>query len=282
MAAFTTDEAQSIWNKNASVYAKLISGTTRQIAEAALKSLPPLTSSARILDSACGPGVVTELILEQAAAAGIHQPPRITAIDFSQAMVDQVKAKKEARGWSTVDPAVLDATELRGLPDGAFDAVIMNFGLFMLPRADLGAAEIRRVLKPGGVAIVTTWKVSAPIVALLQAAGEVAPEHLDRVWPFDRAWFTAEKLRDTLVEGGGFGPASVEVSLATTVWKSDSVDEFVEALDSPFFEQVRRGWTVEQLANWRPALRKVAGEPHKDGTVTRDMIAWVGVATKDA
>ncbi len=42
-------------------------------------------------------------------------------------------------------------------PDGAFDAVVCQFGVMFFPDKARAFAEARRVLKPGGVFVFNVW-----------------------------------------------------------------------------------------------------------------------------
>jgi SAM-dependent methyltransferase len=53
--------------------------------------------------------------------------------------------------WQELDPQALP------YPDGAFDAVRSAFGAALAPRARQTAAELVRVVRPGGVVAVAAW-----------------------------------------------------------------------------------------------------------------------------
>jgi SAM-dependent methyltransferase len=57
--------------------------------------------------------------------------------------------------WDRVDGNVADASALP-FPNATFDAVVASHMLYHLPRPSDGVAEVARVLRPGGVAIVAT------------------------------------------------------------------------------------------------------------------------------
>jgi SAM-dependent methyltransferase len=97
----------------------------------------------RLLDIACGTG----LAAGAAAAAGA----RVTAIDFSPAMIVM------ARG---LHPAVnFQAADAEALPfgDASFDAVVSNFGVHHFEHPQRAMAEAARVLRPGGTFAFTIW-----------------------------------------------------------------------------------------------------------------------------
>lgn len=104
----------------------------------------------RVLDEATGPGYVAAVAAARGAA--------VTAGDFSAAMVAETR-----RRHPELDVRVADAEALP-FADGAFDAVIMNFGVLHLAQPDLAFAEAHRVLRPGGRFAFTVW--TAPEVSV--------------------------------------------------------------------------------------------------------------------
>ena len=103
---------------------------------------------ARVLEVAAGTGVVT-----RAMAAALPESVAIVATDLNQAMLDQASAVGTRRA---VDWRQADAMQLP-FPDGAFDAVVCQFGVMFFPDKPRAFAEARRVLKPGGLFLFNVW-----------------------------------------------------------------------------------------------------------------------------
>jgi demethylmenaquinone methyltransferase/2-methoxy-6-polyprenyl-1,4-benzoquinol methylase len=79
---------------------------------------------------------------------------RIVGVDFSRAMIALGAAKIErARLAGRVQLQVAPAEALP-FPDGSFDSVTVAFGLRNVPDRPRGLREMRRVLRPGGRAVV--------------------------------------------------------------------------------------------------------------------------------
>jgi ubiquinone/menaquinone biosynthesis C-methylase UbiE len=274
----TTPEMNSHFESQAALYEKMAGGATRRIAEKCLQYLPPLTSATRILDNASGPGIVTRLLLDTAAEQGVHPPPLITAVDLAPSMIAQLDAQRQACSWTTVSSHVRDSAHLDGLlADEAFEAVVMNFALFALPDAVCGAREMWRVLKPGGgVAVVTTWKRSMPVELLERTIKAIRPQDEAKVFPISREWLKAEKVRDTMLDGGF---ANVTVTEERTVWINDSRDELVDALTGPFWQRIWAEWNEEEKARLRPEMMKLLDTPEGE-RVELEMVAWICVAVK--
>ncbi|MGD9572889.1 MAG: class I SAM-dependent methyltransferase [Thermoleophilia bacterium] len=104
-----------------------------------------------VLDVACGPG-----------GAGIAAAPRVapggTVVlsDIAPAMVATAVERAAAAGLTGVTGHVADMEDL-GLPDASADVVLCREGLMFAADTGRAAAEIARVLRPGGRAAVAVW-----------------------------------------------------------------------------------------------------------------------------
>jgi len=90
----------------------------------------------RVLDLACGPGLVA------AAAVGRRALP--VGLDFSSAMIALARADHPGIRFEEGDAEVLP------FADEAFDAVVANFGIHHVAEPNRALTEARRVLRPGG------------------------------------------------------------------------------------------------------------------------------------
>ena len=108
----------------------------------------------RVLEAACGTGIVTRRLLDRMRGHGV-----LVATDLNEAMI------AHGRSHISADPGLLewqtaDATKLP-FPDGSFDAVVCQFGLMFCPDKAAGVREAFRVLKPGGRYLFNVWDVMA-------------------------------------------------------------------------------------------------------------------------
>jgi ubiquinone/menaquinone biosynthesis C-methylase UbiE len=130
-------------------------------------ALAPTPAGARLLDVAAGPGTLTLL----AAEAGCS----LAAIDFSPQMVTNLKRRLNGAQLGA-DVRLGDG---QALPwgDAEFDAAFSMFGLMFFPDRAKGFAELYRVLKPGGVAVVSSWAPFHGIFKSVMAAmREILPD----------------------------------------------------------------------------------------------------------
>jgi ubiquinone/menaquinone biosynthesis C-methylase UbiE len=150
----------------------------------------PLQGAQRVLDLGCGVGTLLPRLQEVAPSAVI------VGLDRAEGMV--------ALGPRDFPLLVGDATNLP-FAEGSFDAVVMAFVLFHLPRPATGLTEARRVLRPGGRIGLLTWgnerysRAWTQWVAELDAAG--AAEFTEKL-----SWHefvnTPEKLKKELHAAG--------------------------------------------------------------------------------
>jgi ubiquinone/menaquinone biosynthesis C-methylase UbiE len=130
-------------------------------------AMAPTPPGARLLDVAAGPGTLTLL-----AAESGHS---LSAIDFSPQMVTNLKRRLNGAQLGA-DVRLGDG---QALPwgDAEFDAAFSMFGLMFFPERARGFSELYRVLKPGGVAVVSSWAPFEGIFKSIMAAmREVLPE----------------------------------------------------------------------------------------------------------
>ncbi|HEY6880250.1 MAG TPA: methyltransferase domain-containing protein [Polyangiales bacterium] len=150
--------ASSTWDLVADTYEDEIVPAFRTFAGELLDRVPP---GARAIDVAAGPGTLSFL----AAARGAS----VDAIDFSPRMIEQLRARLRAEP-TTIVPWVGDGMALP-YADASFDAGYSQFGLMFFPDRARGLHELRRVLKPGARAAITSWAPLAHNAVLSEVVG---------------------------------------------------------------------------------------------------------------
>jgi ubiquinone/menaquinone biosynthesis C-methylase UbiE len=102
-----------------------------------------LRSGERVLDVACGTGVVARLAATRVGATG-----RVAGLDLNAGMLAVARSLPPPRGasidWCEGDVAALP------FPDAAFDVAFCQLGLQFFPDRPAALAEIRRTLADGG------------------------------------------------------------------------------------------------------------------------------------
>lgn len=135
------------WNLVADAYAAELVPIFERFAREALR-LAALPASPRIIDAAAGPGTLSLL----AAAGGA----RVTAVDFSPAMIAHLRQRSEAAGLTAIDARLGDCQALP-FDDESYDGAFSMFGLMFFPNRAAGFRELRRVLRPQGRLVVSSW-----------------------------------------------------------------------------------------------------------------------------
>lgn len=79
----------------------------------------------------------------------VGETGKVTGIDFTEAMTEKARINNEKLGYNNVE-FIQGDIEAMPLPDKAFDVVISNCVLNLVPDKEKAFKEIYRVLKPGG------------------------------------------------------------------------------------------------------------------------------------
>jgi ubiquinone/menaquinone biosynthesis C-methylase UbiE len=98
-----------------------------------------IKSSDRVLDVACGTGV-----LAREAAARTGQSGRVAGLDPHAGMLAVARGVSPAIDWQE------GTAEALPFPDHAFDAVVCQFGIMFFPDRDKAIREMLRVMVPAG------------------------------------------------------------------------------------------------------------------------------------
>jgi SAM-dependent methyltransferase len=205
------------WQRAAGKYDAAWSGLVRPF-------IPPLlhatrvTSGARLLDVACGPGYVAE------AAYALGAIP--TGLDFSSEMIRLAVARNPQIEFREGDAQALD------FDDDAFDVIVMNFGLLHLSRPEAAFAEACRVVRPGGWYGFTVW-AEPDLSTGARIVGEAVNAHADLDVPLPEgpdyyAYGNPEDCRFTL-KRAGFDPASLVFQSVTVEWEVPSASFIIES-----------------------------------------------------
>lgn len=104
-----------------------------------------------VLDIATGRGAVLFPIAE-----GVGPLGKVVGIDISQQMILETSKDAIKRNMPWIELHCMDAEKL-DFPDNSFDRVFCGFALFFLPSLLSALLEFKRVLKSGGLLVVSTW-----------------------------------------------------------------------------------------------------------------------------
>lgn len=135
----------------------------------------------RVLDVACGTGLIARLAADRVGPTGA-----VTGVDVAPDMIDVAAATPAPRA-PDIDWQVGDAARLP-LPDGSCDVVMCQMGLMFVEDPPGAVAEMGRVLAAGGRLVVNT---PGPIQPAFEAMERAIMEHISpQLGGFVRAVFS--------------------------------------------------------------------------------------------
>ena len=120
-------------------------------------SLGALRPGEDVLDIGCGAGMDTLIAAQMVGPSGT-----VTGIDVTPAMAAKARRSVAEMGLTTVTIVEGSAEELP-FPDAAFDVVISNGVIDLIPDKDAVFSEIARVLRPGGRIQVADVTIQRPV-----------------------------------------------------------------------------------------------------------------------
>lgn len=138
------------WDKAADHYERFWQAQLAPAQELLLE-LAALQAGERVIEVACGTGLVTFPAARAVGAAGA-----VLATDISDAMVAHVAEAANELVLDNVTTRRADAEAL-GVPDASFDVALCALGLMYVPDPFAAVREMRRALRPGGRAVVAVW-----------------------------------------------------------------------------------------------------------------------------
>jgi SAM-dependent methyltransferase len=200
------------------------------------------SAGADLLDVACGTGNSALLAAKRGA--------RVVASDFEPSMLTTA-AQRASDSGVDVEWVTADATALP-FEDGSFDLAISVFGVMFAP-ADPAAAELARVLRPAGRAVITTWIPAGPIAATGRKVAEALKQRRpDAMSPPSPEWGSAEGVVDLLARHG-LDAAAVPHELT---FSADSAEAWVSLneRDTALWVMAREAMSEEEWSALRSEL----------------------------
>lgn len=147
MSEVTDSHSTSIRDEFAHQADAFARSPTMSLAETldAVVELVPEDSTARWVEVACGPGLISRAMASRVGS--------VQGLDLTPAMVEKARAEAAAARVDNVSFQVGDATAL-DLAADSFDGAVTRFSLHHIPAPVRVLEEMRRVVKPGGLVIV--------------------------------------------------------------------------------------------------------------------------------
>ncbi len=233
--------------------------------------LPHLSPGMRLLDCGCGLGSITVGLAEVVA------PGEVVGIDVERQVLDMAQRSLGERGLGNISFAVADVYHLP-FPDASFDAAFAHTLLVHLREPRRALEEIRRVLKPGGVAGVSDpdfgTHVRTPSTPLLDQLGALLIRAMEQK---GGSPMYARHQRRLLLEAG-FARAEASaraVARGTPEVTRSAPDRIIGRLRPTILEQ---GWADEEtLDAMAEELRAWGERPDSfSAFLFCEAVGWVG------
>jgi ubiquinone/menaquinone biosynthesis C-methylase UbiE len=120
-------------------------------AQRTLLEFASLKPGERVVEAACGSGLVTSMI-----AGAVGPGGEVVATDLSQNMVELTRRRCDAESLAWVTTARMSADDL-AVEAEHFDAALCALGIMYVPDPPAAVASMRRAVRPGGRVVATVW-----------------------------------------------------------------------------------------------------------------------------
>lgn len=235
--------------------------------------LPYLQPGMDVLDCGCGPGTMTVQVAE------IVAPGTVVGIDLEETQFAVGRERARTRG---VDNVRFEQASIYELPfaDSSFDAVYAHAVLYHLARPEAALAEMRRVLRPGGLIAVRDSDTRGDLIA-------PADPRLERVWELARGVMRVHggnpefgASHRAALRKAGF--ANVVASASYDVYGTAEAVQGFAAFWAAFLTEhhteqiIRSGWaTWDELREFAAVLTQWSEDPDAFAARARcEAVAW--------
>jgi SAM-dependent methyltransferase len=194
-----------------------------------------LSDGDTVLDVACGAGNATIPAAKGGAAT--------TGLDITPELLEAARAAAGDAGVE-IDWIEGDAEQLP-FEDGTFNVVISVFGCMFAPDHKRAAAEIARVLKPGGRIAIAAWTPEGDMGKFFATSASHMPPPPEGFQP-PLLWGTEDHVRE-LFEGTGIEP---KFEKETVDFAADSPEDLLAEMEQKLPPLVNAKKMLEPEGKW--------------------------------
>lgn len=221
-----------------------------------------ITAGQRVLDVACGTGVV--------AVTAARQGARATGLDLTPALLAKARENATLAGveidWHEGDAEALP------FEAATFDVVVSQYGHMFAPRPEVAVAEMLRVLKPGGTIAFSTWPPELLVGRTFSLVGRYMPPPPPGVSP-PATWGEPNVVRERLgsaVTGLRFDRARMNIPALSP---GHGLDMF-EKTAGPVIKLVEHLGSTDpaKLSEFRRELEALMVEYIEDNVMRQDFL----------
>lgn len=225
------------------------------------------TDGQTLLDCGCGRGFYLKMLRHLGTA-------RLFGIDLELPYL--LKARRNTAHMPGILVNNASVYELP-FPDATFDAVILSEILEHVERDVDALREVRRVLKPGGFALITVPNANYPFWwdPINRTLETLFSTHIGRgplagIWAFHLRLYTRERLREVALKAG----FRVEEERSFTHYSFPFVHNLVYGLGKPLLESGLFGRSLADVAD-RGSFDRDGGSPLHPINVGLRILNWI-------
>ena len=207
-----------------------------------------VSAGQEVLDAGAGDG---NFAIECARAGAA-----VVAADISPGMVERGRARSQAEGFDI--EWVEGDVEALPFEDARFDCVGSAFGAFIAPRPEVAAAELFRVVRPGGTVGMTAWAPGAFVSSFGEISRRYAPQPPDPDQPLPEEWGIEPNARARFEGLAG----SMTTEVRTLASEAESIETLAEQYISttPPMVAAREGMPPDTFARFADEVRELIRE----------------------
>jgi SAM-dependent methyltransferase len=195
------------------------------------------------LDVATGSG--------NAALAGARKGANVTGLDLVPELLETARGRAEAEGLQ-ITWVEGDAEDLP-FEDGSFDRVTSVFGVMFAPQQERAAAELVRVVRPGGVIGVCAWTPEGLNGQLFKTIGSHLPPPPAELRP-PVLWGVEDHVTELFSKAG----AQAECERRSVPVEADSVDAWLDFTEEVLGPVIMAKALLEPDGKWDAARADLA------------------------
>lgn len=254
----------AIWSSGGSAYDIVSRGVSDAI-EHCVARLDPQPGQ-RILDLATGTGWTSRVVCRR----GAH----VTGADIAEGLLEAARDRAKHEGLD-IEYRVADAERLP-FGDGEFDGLVSTFGVMFASRPEAAAAEITRVVKPGGRLALATWTHDGTLAAMFQVMKPYMPPPPSPAPPSPFEWGRTARITELL--GDAFdlhfepGVSNYRIPDGETTWRQFSVGYGPTKMLAQSLDDTRREALHREFAAFHDQFKAPIGL-----CVTREYLVTLGI-----
>ena len=243
-STLTLDALSAVKEKQQATWASgdyAVIGTTLQIIGERVCEAVDVSAGERVLDVAAGNG--------NASLAAARRGAAVPATDY----VDHLLARARRRADADGVPLTTQVADAEDLPfeDASFDVVLSTLGVMFTPNPERSAAELLRVVRPGGRIGLANWTPEGFIGQMFKIVGAHVPP--PEGVPSPLQWGTEARIRELLGS-----EAKVEIERRHFPFRYRSAEDFFETFKE-FYGPTVKAWAALEADGQRSIREQLIG-----------------------